>query len=92
LPVTSPALVLWVEGYWLEPRDRVRFRLLGPDGGVILDDALEIDQPRQRWFGFVGEPRPGASWEPGTYAGEIVLERPNTEAFTIERQVELVEQ
>jgi hypothetical protein len=91
LPVTSPALVLWVEGYWLEPRDRVRFRLLGPDGGAILDDALEIDQPRQRWFGFVGEPRPGASWEPGTYAGEIVLERPNTETFTIERQVELVE-
>jgi murein DD-endopeptidase MepM/ murein hydrolase activator NlpD len=91
LPVTSPALVLWVEGYWVEPGDRVRFRLLGPDGGAILNQALEIDQPRQRWFGFIGEPRPGARWQPGAYAGKIVLERTDTETLAIERQVELVE-
>jgi hypothetical protein len=91
LPVTIPALVLWVEGYWLEPGDRVRFRLLGPDGGPILNQTVEIEQRRQRWFGFVGERRPGARWPAGTYAGEIVLDRPSIESFTIERRMELVE-
>ncbi len=94
LPVTSPALVLWVEGYWVEPGDRVRFRLRGPDGGAILEHAFEIDQRRQRWLGFVGERRPGEHWPAGTYAGELVLERASAaepEVVTIERQVELVE-
>jgi hypothetical protein len=94
LPVTSPALVLWVEGYWFEPRDRVRLRLLGPDGGAILDQAFEIGERRQRWLQFAGKRRPGERWQAGTYAGEIVLERPAAaEALTvtIQRQVELVE-
>ena len=34
LPVASPALVLWVEGFWVAPGDRVTFRLRGPDGGT----------------------------------------------------------
>jgi Peptidase family M23 len=93
LPVTSPALVLWVEGYWFEPRDRVRLRLLGPDGGAILDQAFEVDERRQRWLQFAGKRRPGDRWQAGTYAGEIVLERPaatDALAVTIHRQVELV--
>jgi hypothetical protein len=94
LPVTSPALVLWVEGYWVEPRDRVRFRLVGPDGGTILERALEIERGQQRWLGFAGGRRPGARWPAGTYAGQIVLERSSEaglQSLRIERQVELVE-
>jgi Peptidase family M23 len=95
LPVTSPALVLWVEGYWVEPGDRVRFRLRGPKGEAILDHALEIDRRRQRWFDFAGGRRPGERWQAGTYAGEVVLERADAAAgpktLTIERRVELVE-
>ena len=94
LPVTSPALVLWAEGYWIEPRDRVRLRLLGPDGGAILDQAFEIDERRQRWLQFAGKPRPGERWQAGTYAGEIVLVRQaeaGATTATIQRQVELVE-
>jgi hypothetical protein len=94
LPVTSPAIVLWVEGYWVEPRDRVRFRLRGPDGGAIVDHAVEIDRPRQRWLGFAGKERPGERWPAGSYAGEITLERSRPSGpriFTIERQVDLVD-
>jgi Peptidase family M23 len=94
LPTTSPALVLWGEGYWLEPGDRVRFRLLAPDGRAVVDRALEIDRPHQRWFDFAGSRRPGQRWPGGRYSGEIVLERSDAtgeRSFTIEREVELFE-
>jgi Peptidase family M23 len=95
LPVTSPALVLWVESYWVEPGDRVHFRLLGPEGDSVVDHAFEIDERQQRWVGFAGAARPGERWPAGTYAGEIVLERANPATgpttFRIEREVDLVE-
>lgn len=75
LPATSPALVVWVEAYWVEPQDRVRFQMRGPNGETVVDHAVEIDQARQRWLGFAGKPRPGDRWPAGTYAAEITLER-----------------
>jgi hypothetical protein len=94
LPVASPALVLWVEGYWVEPGDRVTFRLRGPDGGTVVDHAIEIEKGQQRWLGFAGAPRPGAGWPGGTYAGEVLLERAmanGPERVTLARSVELLE-
>jgi murein DD-endopeptidase MepM/ murein hydrolase activator NlpD len=94
LPVASPALVLWVEGYWVEPGDRVTFRLRGPDGGTVVDHAMEIDKNQQRWLGFAGAVRPNGGWPAGTYAGEVVLERGmvnGPQRVTLERSVELFE-
>jgi hypothetical protein len=93
LPVTSPALVLWVEAYWVKPGDQVTFRLRGPDGGNVVDHVMEVDQDQQRWLGFAGAPRPGAGWTPGTYAGEVTLERWTAEGarrVTLDRSVALV--
>jgi Peptidase family M23 len=93
LPVTSPALVLWVEAYWVEAGDQVTFRLRGPDGGNVVDQVVEIDQDQQRWLGFAGAPRPGAGWVPGTYAGAVTLERSTAEGarrVTLDRSVELL--
>ncbi len=92
LPVTSPALVLWVDGYWVEAGDRVTFRLIAPDGRPVVEHVVAIDESRQRWFGFAGAKRPGAHWPPGRYSGEVTLERPaadGPERFAIERAVEL---
>jgi Peptidase family M23 len=94
LAVTSPALVLWVEGYWVEQGDRVVFKLRGPDGGTVVDHVIEIDRDQQRWLGFAGTPRPGAGWSAGTYAGAITLERMTVDGprrVTLERSVDLVE-
>ena len=46
LPETSPALVLWVDGYWVEAGDRVTFRLIGPDGRPVVEHAVAIDESR----------------------------------------------
>ncbi|HEX6110857.1 MAG TPA: M23 family metallopeptidase [Geminicoccaceae bacterium] len=94
LPVTSPALVLWVEGYWVEPGDRVIFRLRGPDGGAVVDHVVEVDHDQQRWLGFAGAPRPGAGWPAGTYEGDVTLERSAAEgplSVTLERSIQLFE-
>jgi hypothetical protein len=75
LPVASPALVLWAEGYWITAGDRVSFRVRGPDGQIVVERVIAADDGQQRWLGFAGAPRPGDAWPAGTYAGEVVLER-----------------
>ncbi len=75
VPVHSPSLTLWVDGYWFEPGDRVAFKLEGPDRRIVIDRAFEIGQRRQRWFSFASAPRPFGGWQPGTYRGEVRVER-----------------
>jgi hypothetical protein len=87
--VTSRVLELWVEGYWVEAGDRASFRLIGPGGASVLEQAVVIDRDRQRWFQFIGARRPGDAWPAGTYTGEITLERAGTEPVAIRRSVEL---
>jgi Peptidase family M23 len=89
LPVTVPALVLWVEGYWVETGDRVRFELSGPDGAPVVDRTVDLDRGWRRWFQFMGARRPGDAWPAGTYTGEVTLERAGTEPVAIRRAVDL---
>jgi Peptidase family M23 len=94
LPVASPALVLWVEGYWVEPGDQVTFRLRGPDGGTVIDHVTEVDHGQQRWLGFAEAARPGAGWPAGTYAGEVTLERMTADGprrVRLDRSLDLLE-
>jgi Peptidase family M23 len=88
-PVTVPALVLWVEGFWVAAGDRVRFELSGPDGAPIVDRTVDLDRGWRRWFQFMGAERPGDAWPPGTYTGKISLERAGIEPVTLQRSVEL---
>jgi hypothetical protein len=89
LPVGAPALVLWVEGYWVEMGDRVRFELSGPDGAPVVDRTVDLDKGWRRWFQFMGARRPGDAWPAGTYTGEVTLERAGAEPVVIGRTVEL---
>lgn len=88
LPVTTPALVLWVEGFWVEQGDRVRFTIAGPEGTVV-ERAVELDKGWRRWFQFIGSRRPDAGWPAGTYRGEVTLERKGLAPVVIRRSVEL---
>jgi len=104
LPVSAPALVLWVEGFWVEQGDHVRFRITGPGGVAVLEHAVELEKGWKRWFQFAGAPPPGNTWPAGsnsgvpppgdrwpagTYTGEVTLERAGIEPVTIRRSVEL---
>jgi hypothetical protein len=89
LPVTAPALVLWVEGYWVQAGDRVHLTLAGPDGTTVVDATADLEKDRLQWLQFAGARRPGEAWPPGTYRGEITLERAGLAPLTVERTVEL---
>ena len=88
LAVTSRVLELWVEGYWVEAGDRVRFAITGPDGPV-LSHTVELDRSWVSWFQFVGARRPGDAWPAGTYVGEVTLQRDGIAPVSLERSVEL---
>jgi hypothetical protein len=89
LAVTSRVLELWVDGYWVEAGDRVRFTITGPDGTAVLAHTVELDRSFAHWFQFVGARRSGDAWPAGTYAGEVTLQRDGLDALTLERKVEL---
>lgn len=75
LPANSPSLTLWIDGYWFERGDQVRFLLQGPDQSLVVDRQLDVGQNRQRWFSFASAPRPLGGWPHGTYRGEVQVQR-----------------
>ncbi|HEX6141748.1 MAG TPA: M23 family metallopeptidase [Geminicoccaceae bacterium] len=75
LPVTSPALVFWVDGFWVRAGDRLSFEVVRPDGSVLVDDESVIDDDHRRYFAFAGRRRPDGPWPAGRYRGRVVLER-----------------
>ena len=89
LAVTSRVLQLWVEGYWIEPGDRVEFAMTGPEGAPVLAHTVEVERGFARWFQFVGARRPGDAWPAGTYRGEITLQREGLAPVSVTRAVEL---
>jgi hypothetical protein len=89
LAVTSRVLELWVEGYWVEAGDRVKFTIAGPDGAPVVAQTVELDRSWAHWFQFVGARRPGDAWPAGTYAGEVTLLRDGLAPVSLKRSVEL---
>ncbi|MFP6748232.1 MAG: hypothetical protein VCD66_11625, partial [Alphaproteobacteria bacterium] len=75
LPRTVPALVLWVDMFWAEAGDELRFRIIAPGGKPLVSKTVTITKTQARRFTFVGKKRKARSWPPGTYRGEVVLRR-----------------
>ncbi len=74
LPPSAPALTLWVEIFGLRKGDRLRFRIIGPDGGIVHDRRTVAARRYARWFGVSGRRR-AADWPKGVYVGEVTLVR-----------------
>jgi hypothetical protein len=90
LPLDSPALVPWMDGFGFKAGDRIAWRITGPDGAVLFDTSLDQDRDRARIFRFAGRKRPPTGWAPGRYEGRITVTRPAADyTTTLEREVEL---
>ncbi|MDA1089418.1 MAG: M23 family metallopeptidase [Proteobacteria bacterium] len=75
LPSDAPALVLWVDMYWVEAGDQLRFSIIGPGGKPITSKTIAITMTQARRFSFVGKKRKASSWPAGSYRGEVLLSR-----------------
>jgi len=75
LSPTVTALVLWVDVFGVQAGDRVRFRIIGPDGQAILDKEEPVDRTQARRFMFAGQRRRVDAWSSGSYSGQVTLTR-----------------
>ncbi|MEE9316785.1 MAG: peptidoglycan DD-metalloendopeptidase family protein [Rhodospirillales bacterium] len=71
----APALVLWVDMFWVEAGDKVTFRIFDPQGKVLVRRSFSITKTQARRFVFVGKKRKLKMWPAGTYRGKITLVR-----------------
>jgi hypothetical protein len=69
-----PALILWGNVSGVKAGDVEKFRILAPNGGVMLERQSPIVGDRLHWVGFAGSKRPATGWQAGAYVGvyEIV--------------------
>ena len=69
------ALVLWAELFGVAKGDRLRFRLIAPDGTAFADRLVVLEKHQARRFQYVGKKLGRASWPLGRYRGEVTLTR-----------------
>ncbi len=75
LPSTVPALVLWVDMLGVQAGDQLRFRIVGPDEKMVLDEEQTIEKTQARRFAFMGKKRAPQPWPAGTCTGLVTLTR-----------------
>ena len=89
LSPSSPALVFWFEAFAVQKGDLVRWRIAGPDGTAIFEDAKAEPKDQRQAFRFAGRKSPPAGWPAGTYTGTVAIERPGAPRQEMTRTVEL---
>ncbi len=55
--------------------DVEKFRILAPNGGVLMQHEKRISNPSLTWVSYSGVRRPTAGWQPGKYRGTYQLVR-----------------
>jgi len=83
--VDADALVVWVEMFSVKEGDDVSFKIVAPDGNVLLDHSESVQKTQSRIFRFVGKKRPGDAWSAGTYQADISITR-SENGHTIARE------
>jgi len=64
-----------VDIFGVQADDQVRFRIVGPDGQVILDKEEPVGRTQARRFLFAGRRLHAKAWSSGTYSGRVTLTR-----------------
>ncbi|HYG91052.1 MAG TPA: M23 family metallopeptidase [Azospirillum sp.] len=89
LGTNAPALIYWVDVLGTISGDEIRFRIVAPDGRVLVDRTARLDASNVSWFGSGGVPRPPSGWTIGAYRGSFTLTRRGKTVVELERRVEI---
>ncbi len=87
LPVSSPALVLWIDALGVQAGDVEAVTIRGPSSELILTAQKEIVKPALSWFSFFGKKRPSSGWATGKYHATYRLMRRNAEIAKIDQDI-----
>jgi murein DD-endopeptidase MepM/ murein hydrolase activator NlpD len=72
----NPAiLILWGSASGVQSGDVQKFRIIAPNGGVILARESEISRNSLLWVSYAGIRRPVGGWQPGKYSATYQLTR-----------------
>ncbi len=71
----SPILVLWADTLNVRAGDRLRFAIIGPDGGPLFQHEAAVEKDQTRRFQFAGRKRPAGDWPTGRYRGDVSIVR-----------------
>lgn len=75
LPPNAPALVVWGTLFGAAKGDRLRVRMTGPDGSLLLDKTVVVDGNQAWRLSAMGKNRPQGGWKPGRYAATMSWQR-----------------
>lgn len=89
LPTSAPAVIVWGAMFGAARGDQLHVRLVGPDGRVLLDQAMVVDGDQAWRLWAAGRKRPPAGWAAGRYSGTFSLERPGQPPRTRQVSVEV---
>jgi murein DD-endopeptidase MepM/ murein hydrolase activator NlpD len=91
LPVTSTALVFWVDVSGVKIGDVERMSISGPDPLQNLSSEKTINQSALSWFSFSGKQKPENGWRAGDYRADYQLLREGKTIATWQADVKLVD-
>lgn len=90
LPLDSPALIFWVQAYGVLQGDVEQFRVVAPDGRVVVDQKRDLKEPNRVWLSYVGKQATRAQpFLPGVWQGEYRLVRQGQVLIDLNRKVQL---
>lgn len=75
LAADAEALLFWVLDYGLQAGDRLRLEILGPDGGLFVEQEETLERDKPEWTAFLGRRRGEAPWPGGLYEARHLVVR-----------------
>ena len=89
LPVTSPAIVFWVQVYGVLAGDREQIQLFDPNGTVAADLERSLSKSQRIWASSIGKRGTPTPLLPGRWQGKYQLIRDGKTLIDVEQDVRL---
>ncbi len=90
LPLNSPALIFWIQGYGVLTGDEFTFKLIDPTGQTIINNQNQIEESSKTWIGYSGKKNnPEQPLKPGVWKGQYQLTRSGKVLINVQREITL---
>ena len=90
LSKNNPALIFWVQAFGVLQGDEEQFKVIAPDGKVLVDSKQQLKSPNRVWLRYVGKRATGNQpLAAGVWRGEYRLTRGGKVLIDVQREAQL---